>query len=217
MSAQALLSVHNLYCQRGDKRLFSDISFTVHAGHCWHIVGSNGSGKTSLLRQLVGLLDGTQQRVAEMVQWQQSESAARSIGFAYLGHSDGLKPELTALENLTFYANFCAAQEASSMLKSADDLDEYLFRVGILECADLPTRNLSFGQRRRLSLARVLLSGQAVWLLDEPLTGIDAAGRELFTDLFMAHLQGGGAILLTHHQNLSGSRLSPHLQELHLS
>jgi len=120
------------------------------------------------------------------------------------------------LENLEFYNGFYSTTYAyeTAQRSSSVDLDEYLHRVGILDCADLLTKSLSFGQRRRLSLARVLLSQQPVWMLDEPLTGIDVRGRELFISLFEEHLRTQGAILLTHHQGLADSRLSPYLQEL---
>lgn len=218
MTSKTLLKVTELSCQRGDKQLFSDISFSVQQEQCWHIIGSNGSGKTSMLRQIAGLLDGGPKPQSDAVQWlNQSTASEASLApcFAYLGHSDGLKPELTALENLEFYNDFYATTYAyeTAQLSDSIDLDEYLHRVGILDCADLLTKSLSFGQRRRLSLARVLLSQQPVWMLDEPLTGIDVKGRELFISLFENHLRAQGAILLTHHQGLAESRLRPYLNE----
>lgn len=219
MTSNTLLKVNELSCQRGDKQLFSDITFSVHEEQCWHIIGSYGSGKTSMLRQIAGLLDGGQKPQSDAVQWLSHTTdpeASPAPCFAYLGHSDGLKPELTALENLEFYNGFYSTTYAyeTAQRSSSVDLDEYLHRVGILDCADLLTKSLSFGQRRRLSLARVLLSQQPVWMLDEPLTGIDVRGRELFISLFEEHLRTQGAILLTHHQGLADSRLSPYLQEL---
>ena len=218
MTSNTLLKVTDLSCKRGDKHLFSGVNFSVEAMQCWHIVGSNGSGKTSMLRQIAGLLEGSTTRQNDAIQWRTSEAdsgTARTPCFAYLGHSDGLKPELTALENLQFYNDFYSTTRAYHEAQQFRpiDLDEYLHRVGILDCADLLTKSLSFGQRRRLSLARVLLSHQPVWMLDEPLTGIDVKGRELFVSLFEDHLRAQGAILLTHHQGLANSRLGPYLNE----
>ena len=204
-----LLMINHLSCQRGDKQLFADISFAVSEQQCWHVIGANGSGKTSLLRQIAGLVELDRSVAEQSIHWSNVATPDSANRFAFLGHTDGLKPELTALENLTFYAHYSRAPRSI-------DLDQILFDVGLLNCADLAVKHMSFGQRRRLSLARVLITNAKVWLLDEPLTGIDASGRELFIELFLQHLASGGAIILTHHQLLTDSPLSSNLHELRL-
>ena len=210
MSSAPLLKVTDLACQRGDRLLYNDVSFIVAPHQCLHLIGANGTGKSSLLRQIAGLIDTNQVGQTEPVVFQPKPGQGiEHDSFAYLGHSDGLKPELTALENLQFYARYFATS-------SSLDLDQCLFDVGLLACADLVVKHLSFGQRRRLSLARVLLNDARLWLLDEPLTGVDIKGRTLFMTLFVKHLDAGGAIILTHHQPLDQSSLAPYLHELRL-
>lgn len=209
MKGIELLTVNDLHCRKGERELYTDIGFSLRASDCLHIKGANGSGKTTLLRQLAGL---TESHVGS-VNWQSTSAQARP--FSYLGHLDGHKPELTAWENLYFYAQYYAdASESKTQL--GDLIDQTLFDLGILKCADLKTGHLSFGQKRRLSLARVLISRATTWLLDEPLTGIDTAGRELFLHAFQAQL-AEGAIILTHHQSLSDASFAAQIRELNLT
>lgn len=216
MIDSTLLSVTELACVRGSKTLFRDVSFSVKRGECWHLQGANGSGKSSLLKQLIGLVDHHRGHVVWADQTKTSDKlpdssmvCTFSLPFAYLGHNDGLKPELSALENLVFYRDF---YEADTGL----DLDQSLFDVGILTHAEAPVKHLSFGQRRRLSLARLMLSNSQVWLLDEPLTGIDETGRDLFMARFLEHVDSNGAIVLTHHHSLKNSPLAHSLHCLSL-
>ena len=175
MANSPALSAQNLCCLRGDNQLFSDVSFNIASGQCLHVTGPNGCGKTSLLR----ILSGINTPESGEVLWQDksafdnSEFLAQS---AYIAHKEGLKNELTAIENLRYYQQLDAKSDEAA-------LDRLLAKMGILQCADLLAQNLSFGQRRRLSFARLLIADFSLWILDEPFTGIDVDGRVLIESL----------------------------------
>ena len=202
------LSAESLSCVRGERTLFESLSFSVSTGNALHIVGINGSGKTSLLRLLCGINRADQGAIT----WNGS-SIANNINFlknsAYIGHKDGLKNELSCIENLRTY------QKLDSHVDE-QKLDDCLAKLQILPCADLMTHQLSFGQRRRLAFARLLLTEYDLWILDEPFTGIDRDGRELIEDICLQHLNKGGLITFTHHQNMENSSLSETLSTLGL-
>jgi len=204
----AQLSAKDLDCVRGERTLFSELNFTLNAGQCLHIIGANGSGKTSLLR----ILSGINRPERGSVSWQGSDIRGDTDYFSqstYIGHKDGIKNELTAAENLSIY------QQIEGLCN--DELvDDHLAFMGIIQCADLSANKLSFGQRRRLAFARLLSTIYKLWILDEPFTGIDTQGRELIEGLCLKHLLCGGLIVLTNHQSLSNSRLAEHLVELTL-
>lgn len=202
------LSAQDLLCIRSERTLFKQLSFEVSSAQCLHIIGANGSGKSSLLRILCGILTPDQGEVHWNTQAIRNNQQFRS-DFAYVGHKDALKNELTAVENLRFY------QRLNGQIDE-DQIDHYLDRLGILSCADLLTQQLSFGQRRRLAFARLLIKHYPLWILDEPFTGIDQAGRMVIEELCLQHLQQQGMIILTNHQNLRDSTLHKHLQELSL-
>lgn len=198
-----------LSCRRGERLLFEDLNFSVSGGQCLHVTGANGSGKTSLLRMLCGIsyIDHGE------IHWNQvrlGESDDFFSQLAYIGHKDGLKNELTAVENLEFYQRLNSAADTGSV-------DQALLELGILQCAELTTFQLSFGQRRRLAFARLLLHPCKLWILDEPFTGIDKQGRQLIEELCLTHLKDGGIIVLTNHQSLHATPLAAHLSELSLS
>ncbi len=203
-----MLAINNLECSRGDRTLFRQLSYSINAGQCLHIVGANGSGKTTLLRSVAGLVYSPKGKI----QWQgeniQSNPSYQST-MIYLGHSEGLKNELTSVENLEFYSCLDGHSDQSHV-------DGDLAQMGILECADLTANKLSFGQRRRLAFARLLHSKAKLWILDEPFTGIDDAGRALIETICVEHLDAQGMILLTNHRTLSQSRLAPSLAVLDL-
>ncbi|WP_170132158.1 cytochrome c biogenesis heme-transporting ATPase CcmA [Arenicella xantha] len=202
------LLVERLRCVRGERELFSDLTFSVNAGMCLHVLGANGSGKSSLLRILCGLRRADEGEVY----WQDQPIVGNTEFLAtsgFIGHTDGLKSELTAIENLRWYQHLANQ-------KGEDELDDCLEKLGILRCADLVTGQLSFGQRRRLAFARLLLAPQKLWILDEPFTGIDVNGRKTIESLCVAHLQAGGSIIMTHHQSLEGGALSAYRTELNL-
>lgn len=202
------LSIDQLRCVRGDRELFKDLTFSVGSGMCLHVLGANGSGKSSLLRILCGL----RQADAGEVRWGK-QSINNNTDFlstvAFIGHTDGLKGELTAIENLRWY------QQLSGIVNE-EQLDDCLAKLEILRCADLTTNQLSFGQRRRLAFARLLLGPRALWILDEPFTGIDVNGRLIIETLCVNHLEAGGAIIMTHHQSLEGGALAAYRTELTL-
>lgn len=195
--ATAVLSVHDLACARGERTLFRGMAFGVHAGQLLLVQGGNGRGKTSLLRLLCGLsqpLDGE-------ICWRGAPISKERESFhremAYIGHVNGIKDDLTPLENLRMAAGLAdrALDEDVAM--------QSLVRMGLERCLDLPARVLSFGQRRRVALAGLTISNTLLWILDEPLTGLDVHGVALVEDVLRSHVSQGGMVVMTTHQPLS--------------
>ncbi|GGO85067.1 cytochrome c biogenesis ATP-binding export protein CcmA [Marinobacterium nitratireducens] len=191
---EALLKVEKLFCERDDRILFDGLSFEVHAGEVLQIEGQNGSGKTTLLRILSGLsrnFDGE-------IYWR-GESLAGVMhdyraSLLYFGHQPGVKATLTPEENLNWYAALHPDIDAAG-------IGEALERVGLAGYEDVPCHNLSAGQHRRVSLARLYLSRAPLWILDEPFTAIDKKGVAEKEQLILSHAaRGGAAILTTHHE-----------------
>lgn len=200
VSPPVSLSAHGLACERGDRLLFQHLSFTVCRAQLLLVQGGNGQGKTSLLRLLTGL----GRPDAGEVRWT-GEPIERCRDryhrdMAHLGHTNGIKDELTPLENLRFHGvlrnRHLVHGQAVATLK----------RLGLSRCLDLPCRALSFGQRRRVALAALLLGGASLWVLDEPLTGLDVNAIALVEGLIREHLNAGGMVVATTHQamNLEG-------------
>jgi heme exporter protein A len=188
-----VLEAAQLECQRGGKVLFKDLSLRVSRGDLLRVVGANGSGKTSLLRILCGLLTPG----AGEVRWQGHsirglrEEFSRSLVF--LGHAPAVKDELTARENLEVSCSL------AGLSVSANEIENAVGRFGVP--ADKAVRQLSQGQRRRAALARLALSaGVPLWLLDEPFTALDAAASAMVEELIRSHASGGGAVVYTTHQ-----------------
>jgi heme exporter protein A len=188
------LSGREIGCVRGGREVFSGLAFEAASGEALAVTGPNGSGKTSLLRLIAGLLTVVRGSIsleggeAELTLPEQSH---------YLGHRDAIKPALSVSENLTFWREFLGGE--------AFDPAEILKLVGLDHAARLPAAYLSAGQRRRLSIARLLAVRRPIWLLDEPTNALDAAGQTLFATLMGDHLSRGGLIIAATHTPLGVS------------
>ncbi|MXN88409.1 cytochrome c biogenesis heme-transporting ATPase CcmA [Pasteurella canis] len=196
------LKTEKLACQRGDKILFTALSLTVNSGDFVQIEGHNGIGKTSLLRILVGLAQQLEGHIFwnnELIQKQREEY---QYNLLYLGHHSGIKPELTAWENLKFYQHISACEQGEEILW------QVLETVGLLGREDIPAAQLSAGQQRRIALARLWLSKAPLWILDEPFTAIDKKGVQVLTALFERHVQQGGIVIFTSHQDVQSHLLT---------
>jgi heme exporter protein A len=187
------LSVEKVHVWRGDRHVLQGLSLHVRPRELLHISGPNGTGKTTLLRVVSGLLRPEQGTVSWLGQPILSSAAQYQSAMAYSSHEPALKSDLTALENLRFAVGL-------KRRASIPELRTVLDRTGVAACADLPARVLSAGQRRRVALARVLAVNAALWLLDEPYANLDAAGAELMSGLLQEHVEGGGlALVVAHH------------------
>lgn len=184
------LSASELECVRGGKRVFADLGFEVRAGEALLLLGPNGAGKSSLLRMVAGLLRPAAGSL-ELAGADPDRSLAEQAH--YLGHLDPLKSSLSVGENLRFWTRF---------LGGGGDKLAALRAVGLERVGDLPAGYLSAGQRRRLSLARLLAVERPIWLLDEPASALDADGQALLRDVMRRHLAAGGLILAATHAPL---------------
>lgn len=187
-----LLSANDLCLLRGDRCLFQQLDFALNPGELLVVEGTNGSGKTSLLRGIAGLLEFAAGHIAwdgEKVSDAYQEFRADLV---WLSHRVGFKEELNLLENLKFEA----ALRSSSMEKT----DAVIERLGLARLTSLPFRYLSAGQQRRVALARLLLTNARLWLMDEPFTNLDRAGQALVAELISEHLAGGGLCIVASHQ-----------------
>jgi heme exporter protein A len=181
----------DLACHRGGRDVFSGLGFAVASGEALTITGRNGAGKSSLLRTIIGLARIVHGRI--VLEGGDPELTVAEQAH-YLGHQDALKPSLTARENLSFWAGFLGA--------APTDIHPALDAVGLKELADLPAAYLSAGQRRRLSIARLLAVKRPLWLLDEPTSTLDASAQERLAGFMRAHLKEGGIILAATHATL---------------
>ena len=193
------LSVENLACNRSGRTLFQGLSFALAEGEALRIVGPNGAGKTSLLRLIAGLLPPTHGRVA-------LEGAETAIGEAahLVGHQDAVKGALSVEENLQFWRAVLGGTEGAGLAA----VEATLATLGLSALAQFPARMLSAGQRRRLALARLLVTKRRLWLLDEPASGLDAEGQKTLSRMIAEHLSAGGIAVVAAHgaPELSGAR-----------
>jgi heme exporter protein A len=193
-----MLETLDLECVRGERLLFSGLSLSAGSGTCLRIAGENGAGKTSLLRILCGLLTPT----AGEVRW--NGQGIRTLreefwqDLAYVGHLNGVKNDLTAIENVRFATALGGRRSTDERAVAA------LRALGLAGFEATQARFLSQGQRRRIALARLFLAESApLWILDEPFTALDVRGVQALSDLIGAQLARGGIVVLTTHQEVA--------------
>ena len=182
------LVVTDLAADRGSGPIFEAVAFALADGEGLLVTGPNGAGKSTLVRAIAGLLRpsaGTAS-LEETDDWPDVPSASH-----YLGPINAMKPALSVFENLSFWQDFCG--------RPALDIDEALDRIGLQHTRDLPFSYLSTGQRRRVSIAKLLVSHRPVWLLDEPTSGLDAASELHFAELVREHMEAGGIVVAATH------------------
>lgn len=187
----AVLQAESLTCIRGDRRLFTGLSVCVRSGELLYLQGANGVGKTTLLRALCGLLRPDEGRISWNGKPIGEEFFSRLL---YIGHQPAIKLELTPLENLRIS---CAL---GGFYPESGALWRVLERAGLLGFEDLPARTLSQGQKRRVSLARLLINNALLWVLDEPFNALDADAVEMLQGVMAHHIAGRGMVILTTHQ-----------------
>lgn len=198
-----------LSCLRGDRLLFKNVGFELKAGSLLYVLGENGSGKSSLLRLLCGLLtpeDGAILWGGKKIK-QDAENYLSNL--TYIGHLNGLKDDLTALENLQISARLAGNSVIESKALAA------LAAIGIERCANLPVRVLSQGQKRRVALARLWLTESQLWILDEPFAALDTTSVNVLASRLSEHMSNGGMTIITTHQDVSINAQSIQTLRLH--
>jgi heme exporter protein A len=198
------LVIEGLALERGQRDLVAGLTVTVEAGQILAVTGENGTGKSTLLRAIAGLLAPAAGTIR--LEGPVDPEAGVAPHAHYVGHAEASRANLTSAENLDFWAATLGGARIGASAREALDL------VGLPQVADLPVAYLSAGQRRRVALARVLVAPRSIWLLDEPLTALDMGAQRLVTGLMRAHLAQGGLIVAATHADLEIEGL----RELHL-
>lgn len=204
-----MLEATDLTCERGDRILFSGLSFALRDGEILQVNGPNGSGKTTLLRALCGLMTPS----AGDIKWRDKTIKALGEEFlgelTYLGHLNGIKDDLTGLENLLINSRLTGSPVAPEAAMDA------LQRLGLVGFEDLPTKLLSQGQKRRVALSRLVTSRARLWILDEPYTALDVAAVKTLQGIIGDHVSAGGMAVITTHQEVSIDNVP--VRHLHLA
>jgi heme exporter protein A len=190
------LAIDKVHVWRGDRHVLQGVSAQIDRGELLHVSGPNGAGKTTLLRVVSGLLRPEQGLVSWLGRSIAAERTEYQAQLAYAAHEPALKGDLTALENLRFAVGL-------KRRSGRQELRAALERTGVAGCADLPARVLSAGQRRRVSLARVVAMQASIWLLGEPYANLDAAGSNLVSSLLQDHVAAGGLALVVAHREMA--------------
>ena len=190
------LGVERVHVWRGERHVLKGVSLALRPRQLLHISGPNGTGKTTLLRVVCGLLRPEQGAVTWLGKPIAAVRTEYQAAMAYGSHEPALKGDLTAMENLRFAVGL-------KRRVTAGELQTALEHAGVGPCADLPARVLSAGQRRRVAMARILAMQASLWLLDEPFTNLDAAGMALMSGLLLAHVERGGSAMVVAHHELS--------------
>ena len=200
-SFSANLELNNLACWRNEQVLFSGLNFSLSPQNVLFLQGENGSGKTSLLRILCGF------RLPDEGQITWGEQLTSSMpeyfeNISYVGHKNGIKDELTVEENLNLMRSMATASDIKTEI--------VLKQIGLFKRADVLARQLSAGQKRKLALARLMMTENSFWVLDEPFTALDKASVCFFESLIKKHIARGGMLILTSHHEIDLSGLSVH-------
>ena len=202
LSAVTGLVLDGIGCEKAYRQLFSGVTVSLRTGQGLHVAGSNGSGKTTLLKIIAGLSNDYHGSIS----WRCSDDLHHIIDksdLLYLGHLTGVKSLLTPLENLSWWVSLCLpAYQISSY-----EVTQALQQICLSSELNTPCHFLSAGQQRRVALARLLLSQQRVWILDEPLTALDHLGISQIENCIKRHLSSGGMVILTSHQSVSNVEL----------
>lgn len=192
MTAQ--LTAHGATLIRGDRCLFRNLEFALEAGQLLLLEGQNGSGKTSLMKAVVGMLDLEEGEIRWQGKSIRDVRQAFHHSLVWMAHRVGFKADLTLIENLRFEAALRPTRDT--------DFDQILERLALTRLRKLPLRSLSAGQQRRVALARMLSAAAPLWMMDEPFTNLDREGRALVLDLVSEHLAGGGMCVMAAHQDV---------------
>jgi len=190
------LSVKQLTCERGYRELFNDLSFELSPGEILHIKGENGTGKTSLLRILAGLALPVSGDISFEGYDCRKYRSEYNEQIAFIGHKLGIKLELTPVENIHSYCELgksCTEQQILDVLE----------KVGLYGFEEMYCNQLSAGQKRRVAIAQAILSKARLWILDEPFTSLDVVGVDYFLRVIQQHINEGGMVLLTTHQEVN--------------